>query len=328
MKTTRNRIIALALLPEILVVLFFAYAYVVSPPDGGAGITKAAGLPHRAVVAHRGASFYAPEETRPAYLLARDMGADYLEMDVQRTRDGVLIALHDDTLARTTNVAQVFAGRENDTIEKFTWAELERLDAGSWFNAARPQFARPAFVGTKILKLEEFLQIAAGGSHKPGIYIETKAAARFPGIEKQLIDSLRETGWIGGARPPGMVILQSFEKESLALLKQLAPETPRVYLIDQEMEKAEGWDALLRQARELGHGIGPVGYLGWPWYTGPAHKAGLVVHPYTLNAPWQMWLMSHFGADGFFTDRADLGLQNFDRGQGIDIPAILSSYQF
>ncbi|EPM99942.1 glycerophosphodiester phosphodiesterase, partial [Pseudomonas syringae pv. actinidiae ICMP 18804] len=74
---------------------------------------------------HRGASFDAPEETIPAYTLARDLGADYLEMDIQRTKDGVLIALHDDVLERTTNIAQVFPTRVKDPVSTFTLAELK-----------------------------------------------------------------------------------------------------------------------------------------------------------------------------------------------------------
>lgn len=326
----RNKIIAAVLLPEILLVLFFGWAYVVSPPDGGEEIARAAGLPYKAVVAHRGASFYAPEETRPAYLLARAMAPDYLEMDVQRTKDGVLIAFHDHTPARTTNVAEVFPGRENDPVGDFTWAELQRLDAGSWFNAKRPEFARESYVGLKIIRLQDFLEIAAGHprSPKPGIYIETKSPERYPGIEKELVDALRAAGWIDGQRPPGKVILQSFNKDSLARLKELAPNVPRVYLVNARMEEAEGWETLVARASELGQGIGPVGYLGWPWYTGPAHEAGLVVHPYTLNPPFLMWLVSHFGADGFFTDRPDLGLQNFDRAEGIDREGILKSFDY
>ena len=64
----------------------------------GQRISEEAGVPHPAVIAHRGASYYAPEETEPAYLLARDLGATYLELDLQRTKEGVLIAFHDDTL--------------------------------------------------------------------------------------------------------------------------------------------------------------------------------------------------------------------------------------
>lgn len=120
----------------------------------GKVISSKLGLPWPAVIGHRGASYDAPEETIASYTLARDLGADYLEMDIQRTKDGVLIALHDDKLGRTTNIADVFPERAKDPVSTFTLAELKQLDAGSWFNKAYPDRARPGFVGLKILTLE------------------------------------------------------------------------------------------------------------------------------------------------------------------------------
>ncbi|RMN94095.1 Glycerophosphoryl diester phosphodiesterase [Pseudomonas cannabina] len=140
------------------------------------------GLPWPAAIAHRGASFDAPEETIPAYTLARDLGADYLEMDIQRTKDGVLIALHDDVLERTTNIAQVFPTRVKDPVSSFTLAELKQLDAGSWFNKAYPDRARDSYAGLQILTLDEVIDIAEGGANKPGLYIETKVPNKIPGV--------------------------------------------------------------------------------------------------------------------------------------------------
>ena len=101
------------------------------------------GIPHPAVIAHRGASFDAPESTAASYKLARDLGADYLEMDLQRSKDGVLFALHDNNLQRTTDVATKFPERKDSPANAFTMAELKTLDAGSWFNTAYPDRARP-----------------------------------------------------------------------------------------------------------------------------------------------------------------------------------------
>ncbi|HSN04670.1 MAG TPA: glycerophosphodiester phosphodiesterase family protein, partial [Nitrospira sp.] len=127
--------IAAAVLAAIIVLIV---SRLISDPSSGRTLVRAWGIPRPAVIAHRGASYLAPEETRPAFLMARELGADYLEFDIQRTKDGVLIALHDDDLSRTTNVAEVFPGREKDTIETFTFAELQQLDAGSWFNRQNP----------------------------------------------------------------------------------------------------------------------------------------------------------------------------------------------
>lgn len=198
----------------------------------GQALSARAGIPWPTVIAHRGASHDAPEETAPAYLAARELGADYLEADLQRTRDGVLVALHDDTLERTTNVAEVFPARAKDPVSSFTLAELKRLDAGSWFNQAYPERARAKFAGLKILTLDELIDIAEGGTHKPGLYLETKVPAQFPGIEEDLRKALQRRGWLSPqSLARGGVVLQTFEKGSLELLQKSMPQVPKVLLL-------------------------------------------------------------------------------------------------
>ncbi|MBK5513454.1 glycerophosphodiester phosphodiesterase [Pseudomonas sp. TH15] len=202
------------------------------------------GIPHPAVIAHRGASFDAPESTAASYKLARDLGADYLEMDLQRSKDGVLFALHDNNLQRTTDVASKFPERKDAPANQFTLAELKTLDAGSWFNAAYPDRARPAYVGLKILTLDEIIDIAQGNPlHKPGLYIETKEPKQFPGIEHDLKEKLQDRGWLSPAgsklakselsvgQGKGKVVLQTFEKSSLELLQKEMPNVPKVLLL-------------------------------------------------------------------------------------------------
>ena len=303
-----------------------------SDPSRGETLVQALGIPRPAVIAHRGASYLAPEETRPAFLMARELGADYLEFDIQRTKDGVLIALHDDDLSRTTNVAEIFPGREKDTIDTFTFAELQQLDAGSWSNRRNPARARDSFKGLRILRLEDIIEIAECGAHRPGIYIETKAALRFPGIERQLVDALAAHGWMSGRGSQGQarLIFQSFEPDSLARFKTLAPDIPRLLLIDEVMTSKAGWDGILNKATEVGTGIGTWGsrwafgphwslkdaptrqIMTWPWYTGEAHRAGLFVHPWTIDDRWEMWMVRLGGADGIFTNRPEVALAEHD----------------
>jgi len=176
------------------------------------------------VIAHRGTTYWAPEETEPAFLWARNIGADYLELDVQMTKDSVLIALHDDTLERTTNVSELFSTIKNPTVSDFTLKELRSLDAGSWFNKKYPKMARTSFIGLKIMTLEEVMMIAEGfrikkekglpvkeiinnvwtgkyeyekdpndNQNRPGVYIETKHP-KFD-IEKHLKKELTRLGW-------------------------------------------------------------------------------------------------------------------------------------
>lgn len=207
-------------------------------------VATAHGIPHPAVIAHRGASFDAPESTAAAYKLARDLGADYLELDLQRSKDGVLFALHDDNLQRTTDVSSKFPERKDSPANAFTLAELKSLDAGSWFNTAYPDRARPAYVGLQILTLDEVIDIAQGNPrHKPGLYIETKEPKQFPGIERDLKDKLQDRGWLspagsklakselGVGQGRGKVVLQTFEKSSLQMLQQEMSHVPKILLL-------------------------------------------------------------------------------------------------
>ena len=128
MTITALRTLIRTLIPGTLLVSQLALA---TEADVGQTLARQAGIPWPAVIAHRGASFDAPESTAPAYLVARELGADYLELDLQRTKDGQLIALHDDTLERTTDVAKRFPERAKAPVSQFTLAELKSLDAGS-----------------------------------------------------------------------------------------------------------------------------------------------------------------------------------------------------
>jgi glycerophosphoryl diester phosphodiesterase len=108
-------------------------------------------------------------------------------------------------------------------------------------------------------------------------------------------------------------------------------------LIDETMMRKDGWDALLRKAKQVGDGIGTWGYrwsrdpgwsskdapshylTTWPWYTGKAHRTGLLVHPWTVDERWEMWMVSLFGADGLFTNRPELALLFYGRADHIDL---------
>jgi glycerophosphoryl diester phosphodiesterase len=105
------------------------------------------------LMAHRGASTLAPENTLAAMQVAADVGVYGLETDVTMSYDGTLFLMHDSTLERTTNVAEIFPGREKDSAENFTWAELSQLDAGGWFQG------RAYFPGEPIPTLAEVLRI-------------------------------------------------------------------------------------------------------------------------------------------------------------------------
>ncbi|MEF9923185.1 MAG: glycerophosphodiester phosphodiesterase family protein [Muribaculaceae bacterium] len=155
-------------------------------------------VPKFAVMAHRGSTFWTPEETEAAYRWAREMGADYLEADLQCTKDGVILALHDDNLRRTTNIENIYgedvprerkayymrhgmtdaeaeaqyvkdrAGFTPYYANSYMYEELVKLDAGAWFNQTSIEQARPGFVNQHqyISPLEDLIMYAKGNKLK------------------------------------------------------------------------------------------------------------------------------------------------------------------
>jgi glycerophosphoryl diester phosphodiesterase len=164
------------------------------------------------VIAHRGASAVAPENTLPAMRKAAADGADMVEFDVQRTADGTLVVVHDKTFARTTDVASVFPGREHDPISSFTWSEVQRLDAGSWFS--------PTYVGTRIPSLAQLLQTLRPLHIR--LLLELKNPTLYPGYEKQVAHELQQHGYVGSHR----VWVHSFDADSLERLHDRLPSVP------------------------------------------------------------------------------------------------------
>jgi len=319
--------------------------------DAGRELAAKQGIAYPAVIAHRGASFDAPESTAPAYLLARELGADYLELDLQRSKDGVLVAVHDDNLQRTSDVAQRFPERKNSPVSAFTVAELKSLDAGSWFNQANPERARERFKGLQILTLDEVMDIAEAQPDKqPGLYIETKVPTLFPGIEADLKARLQARGWLD---KPGRVVLQSFDRNSLALLHEQMPQVPKVLLLwigkgsiepasgqsfaeSGETDKAafyarqqpknkaefERWPGLAKDAGAIGTGPsaaltagGAQSYadLVQPWMNQMTHDKGLLVHVYTVDDDVDFAKVMAAGVDGIFTNRSGQLLRYFAR---------------
>jgi glycerophosphoryl diester phosphodiesterase len=292
--------------------------------NDGSSLFLKTGIPPKAVIAHRGASWFAPEETEPAYILAREFGADYLEFDIQLTSDGVPVLFHDDTLERTTNVAEIFPNRKPDAVSAFTLSELKKLDAGSWFNIKNPDRARSSYKGLPVLTLEEVIKIASSGRPGQRLYIESKSPEINFGVEEKIVSVLTTAGWLDKSK----VVFQSFSLDSLKRFRELAPEISRVYLVDEKMEKESGLDRIVKDAAAVADAIGPVGYIAWPWNIRKAHKAGLVVHVYTINALWQVRLVNLFGADGIFTDRCDMLLKHYSRDSKENPADILKGYGY
>jgi len=198
------------------------------------------------VAAHRGASGYLPEETIEAYVKAIELGADYIELDLISTKDGVLIARHDPNLAINTDVAKhpEFAARKRTTSidgevqtgwfsNDFTLAEIKTLGAIST-DAQRPQEFNGQF---KIATFQEVIDLAKSKSKETGrtigIYPETKNPSYFKQLglplEDKLLAMLSEAGWNSRSAP---VLLQSFEPGSLKYMRSKGSTLRMVQLID------------------------------------------------------------------------------------------------
>ena len=277
---------------------------------------------HFTVISHRGVAGRAPEESKLSYLLAADLHADYLEMDIQRTKDGILIANHDNTFARTTDIAQVYPLRANDFLSTFTWDEVSKLETGTWFNSQFPQYASPKIVGSSILKLEDVIQISLTHPNHPGLYIESKSPELYPGIEKQIVELLEKMNAFKKAK----VIFQSFDSGSLLKFKELRPEVPRVYLSESTWTQLKTSE--LNKAVQVGNGIGPdyriVPSNALSDFLNQAHAAKQMVHFWTVDSPAVMDQLIQAKSDGVFTNRTDLLLQACKRMTGPEVEAVIS----
>ena len=263
------------------------------------------------VLAHRGASYDAPEHTRPAYDKALRDGTDFLECDLQMTRDGVLVCVHDTTVDRTTG------GQHSGRVDSYSLAELRRMDFGSWFNTSRPDRADPAFVGERIVTLEEQLSCYGRSAPRSRFHLETKAPAEYGGrMEPELVRVLRKHRLLAGGDPhTSRVVVQSFDLESLEVMARLAPTVPRAYLFAAPQDPAvvagslpDYVDIAAPAAQFL---------LAHPTFPGVVHDRGIEVHTWTVDDRPTMEHLLDLGVDGVFTNRPDVLREVIDaRGTG------------
>jgi glycerophosphoryl diester phosphodiesterase len=271
------------------------------------------------LIAHRGASAYAPEHTLSAYRLAIEQGADFVEQDLAVTRDGVLVCIHDLTLERTTNVEELFPDRSvaaptgtgaarRWVVGDFTLAEIKQLDAGSWFD--------PKFAGSRVPTFQEAIDLVRG---KAGLYPELKDPAfyRERGVkpEKLLAEMLKKNSLIADPKTP--VIIQSFDEVTIKTLSRDLPDVRRVWLVEPgdsaRLDSADKLEAIAVWAT----GIAPNKAIvaAHPDVVSRAHGAGLTVTLWTFRSSGTGSFASvreemerflyDFGVDALFTDNPD-----------------------
>jgi glycerophosphoryl diester phosphodiesterase len=292
------------------------------------------------VIAHRGASGERPEHTLESYQRAIEQGADYIEPDLVMTRDGVLIARHENEIGGTTDVAQhpEFADRRRTQLidgetmsgwftEDFTLAEIKKLRARERLPELRPdncafdgRYSVPTF--EEIMQLAQSANRSRSGKPRIGVYPETKHPAHFQSLglaqEQAVLDTLERHGYAERGSP---VFIQSFDPNNLRQLRGMTP-LPLVQLLEHEI----GDVVRIAQYADC---IGIAKMLATPESVAAAHAQGLAVHAWTFRAeneflPDDLKIgkapAAHgdlrgeiarylaFGIDGFFTDFPAIGV--------------------
>jgi len=161
------------------------------------------------IIAHRGSSARAPENTMAAFQMALDAGADGLEFDVQLAKDGVPVVIHDTSLLRTA--------RRNERVASLTADQLANVDVGSWFNRTFPRLANPEFASASIPGLAQTLQLAEGSNRL--LYVELKCTARtYHALAAAVCDTIRRSPHLSH------IIVKSFHLPAIVEVRRLLPE--------------------------------------------------------------------------------------------------------
>lgn len=322
-------------------------------PAGAATFTTLSGAAP-IVIAHRGASGYQPEHTLAAYELAARLGADYIEPDVVITSDGVAIALHDTSLARTTDVEARFAPRNGGyAAVDFTLAEIKTLTvdvapATPVGQSAIPDFAPTLATPFAVPTLQEVVDLVTGynaaNGTDIGLYPELKTAD--PGLNRIIVTTLIDAGFSTAA---DKAYIQSFDLQTLrdvavvqaelgSSIRQIALGAARVEDGVPKLIRSLTGGTPLDEIASFADGVGPslfaradLGVGVTAEFVRLAHDLGLEVHPYTFNRadPKAAYaeLKGYFdiGIDGFFTNYTDVAraaIARFEAGPApVPLPA-------
>lgn len=228
--------------------------------------------------AHRGSSAICPENTMAAFAKGLEQGATGIETDVQMTKDGRLVLIHDESVARTTGAEGL--------VKDYTYDELAKLDAGSWFGAD--------FQGERIPLLEELLELTK--NHGTIVNIELKnGSIQYPELEKRVIETVRHYNM------SEQIVISSFNHYSLVECKHIDPEIRTGLLYGEGLYKP--WEyAKLAKADALHAYHRAV----LPEWVEEAKQHGVVYHPWTVNDEEQMKTLIDAGVAGIITDYPDV----------------------
>ncbi|WP_342719595.1 glycerophosphodiester phosphodiesterase [Bacillus paramycoides] len=242
---------------------------------------------HLKNIAHRGASAYAPEHTIRAYKLGQQLKGDYIEIDLQMTKDGHLVAMHDETVNRTTNGTGL--------VKEHTLEEIKQLNAGSFFNEKHPSLAKKEFEDATVPTLEEIIETFGRNAN---YYIETKSPDKYTGMEEKLLEIIKQY------EINDKVMIQSFSEESLQKIHSLDVNIPLVQLLPYK-KAVQLTELEIKKYKTYCTGLGMNYKYIDSAYVKKIKKHGLEVHPFTVDNEKDMKKLISWGVDGMFTNYPD-----------------------
>ncbi|MEW1656421.1 MULTISPECIES: glycerophosphodiester phosphodiesterase family protein [unclassified Streptomyces] len=247
------------------------------------------------VVGHRGAAAYAPENTLASVDAAHRRGITWVENDVQRTKDGELVVLHDTSLARTTNVKKVFPNRSSWNVGDFTLREIEKLDAGSWFGAK--------FKGERVPTLEEYLDEVEHNGQK--LLMELKNPELYPGIERQALRELWHDGWLDSPHLKSRLIIQSFNADAIKKVHRMNPAVTTGFLGSPSVADLPAYAAYCDQINPPHTAVAPRYVRAVHALKGP-HRKRLALYTWTVDDPKAAVDAADLGVDGVISNKPDV----------------------
>ena len=233
------------------------------------------------IIAHRGASKQAPENTMAAFTKALELGAGGIETDVHLSADGHPVIIHDEQVDRTSN--------GKGLVKSMTLAQLKALDFGSWFS--------PGFNGERIPELDELLQLLSNWDGLLNIELKN-GPVFYPGIEQAVASAIRKY------RLTNRTIISSFNHYSLVEIRRIDPEikTAPLYMAG----LYEPWE----YARRMGAtAIHPLFYNIVPEVMKGCKLNNIAVNPFTVDQPEHIKAMAAAGVDGIITNVPDIALK-------------------
>jgi len=269
-KTKRARLITVAVSAVLLVLNLISVIAVVGTPKVQLQVFN-----YAEIIAHRGASWDAPENTLSAIELAIYQQADAVEIDVRETSDLIPILMHDPTLGRTTNDVL------NRSVSSVSLSQMRLLDAGSWFS--------PEFEGEPVPTLEEALEVMAG---RTKLFLELKTYSRS--LELNAVALVETYGMINDT------VFLSFSREQIRRLKLINPDVSTLLLISTFYGDAEA----LAKARDIdSYGLSEFFFIRNPEFVDLVHQQNKKIYVWTVNSDNAIANVSSRDADGIITDR-------------------------